>query len=60
MPFEGLLIFPGVKTAHRIESYNTEAEKSIIFCQNWYSSFILKIPKNLIFIKLLYSDPGLF
>ena len=45
-PFEGLLIVPDVKTAHRIESYNIEAEKSIIFCQNWYSSFILKIPKN--------------
>ena len=46
MPFEGLLIFPDVKTARRIESYNTEAEKNIILCQNWYSSSILKIPKN--------------
>lgn len=34
MPFEGLLIVPDVKTAHRTESYNIEAEKSIIFYQN--------------------------
>lgn len=45
MPFEGLLILPDVKTAHCIESYYIEAEK-IIFCQNWYSSIIFKIPKN--------------